>query len=119
MIASMPENNIKQALFPETAEVIPNPLGTAPGFRMARAAGQPYRASGGDAGRPARDEADDGGAGDPVDQNNRGSDKIFATRIFQTFGISESGLDELVAGLIKPEEARLASAQASRKSRSR
>src|SRR5437899_625615 len=24
----MPENNIKQALFPETAEVIPNPLGT-------------------------------------------------------------------------------------------
>src|SRR5579863_10219991 len=31
----MPENNIKQALFPETAEIILNPLGTAPGFRMA------------------------------------------------------------------------------------
>src|SRR4029077_567507 len=38
---------------------------------------------------------------------NRGSDKVFATRIFQTFGISESGLDEAVAGLIRPEEARV------------
>ena len=38
---------------------------------------------------------------------NRGSDKIFATRIFQTFGISESGLDQEVAGLIKPEEAKV------------
>src|ERR1700685_1621462 len=31
----MPENNLKQADLPETAEVISNPLGTAPGFRMA------------------------------------------------------------------------------------
>src|SRR4030088_1481544 len=30
----MPENNLKQAMFPEGAEVIQNPLGTAPGFRM-------------------------------------------------------------------------------------
>ena len=30
------------------------------------------------------------------------------SRVFQTFGISESGLDEAVAGLIKPEEARVA-----------
>src|SRR5580693_7302619 len=28
----MPENNRKQALIPETAEVLPNPAGTAPGF---------------------------------------------------------------------------------------
>lgn len=27
-------NNLKQALFPEGAEVLPNPLGTAPGFRV-------------------------------------------------------------------------------------
>ena len=31
----MPENNLKQADLPETSEVIRNPLGTAPGFRMA------------------------------------------------------------------------------------
>jgi len=28
------ENNLKQALFPEGATIIPNPLGTAPGFRV-------------------------------------------------------------------------------------
>ncbi len=28
------ENNLKQALFPEGATVIPNPVGTAPGFRI-------------------------------------------------------------------------------------
>lgn len=27
-------NNLKQALFPEGAEIIPNPLGSAPGFRL-------------------------------------------------------------------------------------
>ncbi len=27
-------NNLKQALFPEGAEIVPNPLGTAPGFRL-------------------------------------------------------------------------------------
>ena len=41
-------------------------------------------------------------------RTNRGSDTIYAVRVFQTFGISESGLDEAVAGLIKPEEARVA-----------
>jgi nicotinamide-nucleotide amidase len=41
-------------------------------------------------------------------RQNRGSDKIFAVRVFQTFGISESGLDEAVAGLIQPDEARVA-----------
>src|SRR5579863_8445990 len=30
----MPENNLKQADVPETSVIIPNPLGTAPGFRM-------------------------------------------------------------------------------------
>ena len=39
---------------------------------------------------------------------NRGTDKVFAVRIFQTFGMSESALDEAVAGLIKPEEAKVA-----------
>jgi nicotinamide-nucleotide amidase len=28
------ENNLKQALFPEGASIIPNPVGTAPGFRV-------------------------------------------------------------------------------------
>jgi nicotinamide-nucleotide amidase len=104
---AMPENNIKQALFPETAEVISNPLGTAPGFRMAVLQkhhtshlvvlpGVPREM------KPMMEEQVI-----PWIRQNRGNDKIFATRIFQTFGISESGLDEAVAGLIRPEEAKV------------
>ena len=104
---AMPENNIKQAMFPETAEVIPNPLGTAPGFRMAVLQkahtahlvvmpGVPREM------KPMMEEQVI-----PWIRQNRGNDKIFATRIFQTFGISESGLDEAVAGLIRPEEAKV------------
>ncbi|MEK6562975.1 MAG: competence/damage-inducible protein A [Candidatus Binatota bacterium] len=31
----MTPNNLKQALFPEGADIVPNPMGTAPGFRVA------------------------------------------------------------------------------------
>jgi nicotinamide-nucleotide amidase len=105
---AMPENNIKQAMFPEAAEIIPNPLGTAPGFRMAVL--QPNNHTSHLVVMPGVPREMK-----PMFENevipwirlNRGSDKIFATRIFQTFGISESALDESVAGLIKPEEARV------------
>jgi nicotinamide-nucleotide amidase len=103
----MPENNLKQALFPEGSEIVPNSLGTAPGFRL------PVTLEGHTShlivlpGVPREMK--------PMMENwvipwlraNRGRDTVFAVRIFQTFGISESALDELVAGLIKPEEARV------------
>jgi nicotinamide-nucleotide amidase len=104
---AMPENNLKQALFPETAEVILNELGTAPGFRMAvpQAAhtshlivlpGVPREM------KPMLEEQVI-----PWIKHKRGNDKVFVTRIFQTFGLSESGLDEMVTGLIKPEEGKV------------
>jgi nicotinamide-nucleotide amidase len=104
----MPENNLKQAMFPEGAEVIQNPLGTAPGFRM------PVTLNGHTANlivmpgvpREMKPMMEDSVI--PWLRKNRGSDTIYAVRVFQTFGISESGLDEAVAGLIKPEEARVA-----------
>jgi nicotinamide-nucleotide amidase len=34
------ENNLKQALFPEGASIIPNPVGTAPGFRVRAGTGK-------------------------------------------------------------------------------
>jgi nicotinamide-nucleotide amidase len=103
----MPANNLKQALFPEGAEVIANPLGTAPGFRL------PVTLNGHTAhlivlpGVPREMKPMMENTVIPWIRANRGSDKIFAVRIFQTFGISESALDEAVAGLIKPEEARV------------
>jgi nicotinamide-nucleotide amidase len=104
---AMPENNIKQAMFPETAEIIPNPLGTAPGFRMAVLQANHTSHLVVMPGVPREMKPMFENEVIPWIRLNRGSDKIFATRIFQTFGISESALDESVAGLIKPEEARV------------
>jgi len=105
----MPENNLKQADFPEGAEIISNPLGTAPGFQLPVVQdddrvshlivmpGVPREM------RPMMETWVI-----PWIKRNRGTDTVFAVRIFQTFGLSESGLDEAVKGLIKPEEARVA-----------
>jgi len=38
----------------------------------------------------------------------RGSNEVYLSHVFQTFGISESALDELVAGGVTPEEGRIA-----------
>lgn len=103
----MPDNNLKQALFPETAEIILNPLGTAPGFRMAVLRGDHTAHLVVMPGVPREMKPMMEEQVIPWIRSNRGNDKIFATRVFQTFGISESGLDEAVAGLIRPEEARV------------
>jgi len=103
----MPENNLKQALFPETAEIIPNAIGTAPGFRLAVTQdshsahlivlpGVPREM------KPMVEETVI-----PWLAANRGRDTVYASRTFQTFGISESALDEAVTGLIRPDEARV------------
>src|SRR4029077_6413874 len=104
----MPGNNLKQADFSEGAEVIPNPLGHAPGFHM------PVP----DNGRISHLIVMPGVPREmkPMMENwvvpwlgkNRGNHKVFAVRIFQTFGISESGREHVVMGLIKPEEGRVA-----------
>jgi nicotinamide-nucleotide amidase len=92
----MPDNNLKQAAFPRGAVIVPNPLGTAPGYRL-----------------------EVGTDGDPrhivvlpgvpremkpmlVDSvlpwvATLTGDEPIAYRTFQTFGISESGLDEVIA----------------------
>ena len=103
----MPENNLKQADFPEGATIIQNPLGTAPGFRM------PVTLRGHTAhlivlpGVPREMKPMMENTVIPWIASNRGTDKVYAVKIFQTFGMSESALDEAVAGLIKPEEAKV------------
>jgi nicotinamide-nucleotide amidase len=104
----MPENNLKQADFPEGAEVIPNPLGTAPGFHLPVVDGDRVSHLIVMPGVPREMKPMMENWVIPWIRQNRGTDKVFAVRIFQTFGISESGLDEAVSGLIKPEEARVA-----------
>jgi nicotinamide-nucleotide amidase len=104
----MPENNLRQARFPEGAEVIANPLGTAPGFRLSLDSefgrrhlivmpGVPREM------KPMLEEHVM-----PWIQQARGKKEIFLSHTFQTFGISESALDEFVAGAVPESEGRVA-----------
>jgi nicotinamide-nucleotide amidase len=102
----MPPNNAKQALIPEGAIVVPNPTGTAPGFIC------PLEGSGGVRhiislpGVPAEMRRM---ATETVIPwiRDRAGERRFASRVFSTFGLSESRLDELLSGVIDPAEARL------------
>jgi nicotinamide-nucleotide amidase len=104
----MPENNLKQARFPKGAEIIVNHLGTAPGYRLDLDTphgkkhlivlpGVPREM------KPMMEETVL-----PWLRQMRGGGDVFLTRAFQTFGISESGLDEAVAGTVADHEGRLA-----------
>ena len=105
---TMPENNLKQAQFPAGATIIPNHLGTAPGYRLELDTpqgrkhlivlpGVPREM------KPMMEESVMPWIGDV-----RGGGDVFLTRTFQTFGISESGLDEMVSGVIAEDEGKLA-----------
>lgn len=104
----MPENNLKQALIPEGAVLLPNALGTAPGFRL-------------DVDTPHGPKHLVVLPGVPREMKPmveelirswlataRGTDEVYLSHVFQTFGISESALDELVAGAVDPAEGRVA-----------
>jgi nicotinamide-nucleotide amidase len=104
----MPENNLKQAQFPVGSVIIPNHLGTAPGYRLDLDTphgrkhliilpGVPREM------KPMMEETVL-----PWLREMRGDGDVFLTRTFQTFGISESGLDEAVKGAVSEEEGRLA-----------
>jgi nicotinamide-nucleotide amidase len=92
----MPDNNLKQALFPAGAVIIPNALGTAPGYRLEV----------GGAGGPRHLVVL---PGVPREMKPMLTDTVLpwvrelaggtpiGHRTFQTFGISESGLDEVIA----------------------
>jgi nicotinamide-nucleotide amidase len=99
---AMPLNNLKQALMPRGAELVPNALGTAPGYRVAVGdrhlvvlPGVPREM------KPMVEEIVL-----PWLRSQRGGD-VYLARTFQTFGVTESGLDELVAGVVDPAEGRV------------
>ncbi len=103
----MPENNLKQALFPEGAEIVPNPVGTAPGFRL------PLTHNGRTVqlivlpGVPREMKPMMQARVLPWLKANRAGRAVYLTHTFQTFGITESALDEAVGEVISAEEARI------------
>jgi nicotinamide-nucleotide amidase len=96
---TMPENNLRQAMFPEGAVILANSLGTAPGYRVevewkgrtrfvVVMPGVPREM------KPRIRSLDETGL-------------VYRSRSFQTFGASESALDEMMKGAISPDEGRL------------
>ena len=104
----MPENNLKQALFPEGATIIPNGLGTAPGFRLTIAAAHGPCHCIVLPGVPREMKQMLTETVLPWVRGARGGTDEYRSHTFQTFGISESALDELVAGALDPTVTRLA-----------
>ena len=104
----MPENNLKQAQFPAGAEIIPNHLGTAPGYRLDldTPKGKKHLIVLPGVPREMKPMIEETVL--PWVREKRGGGEVFLTRTFQTFGISESGLDEMVAGVISEDEGSLA-----------
>jgi nicotinamide-nucleotide amidase len=98
----MPENNLRQAMMPAGAEVVPNPLGTAPGYRLA--VGKVHLVVLPGVPREMKPMVEDTVL--PWLRSQRGGD-VYVSQTFQTFGITESGLDELVAGAVDPGEGRV------------
>jgi len=104
----MPENNLKQALFPAGAKIIPNALGTAPGFRLAIATDHGPCQCIVMPGVPREMKAMLAEQVLPwLRELGSGGDE-YRSHSFQTFGISESALDELVAGAVDAAEGRVA-----------
>ncbi len=97
-------NNLKQALFPEGAAIIPNPVGTAPGFHVTLGENKPlFWLSGVPQEMKAMLEA----TVLPWVAAQRGTNSEIYTCTFKIYGLTESKLDSLVKPLALPAEARL------------
>lgn len=98
----MPETNVKQATLIPSARVIPNPMGTAPGWWVERG-GRVIAALPG----PPREitgmwESD---VGPGLRELNPGV--FIVTRTLKTFGITEGGLDEMLSPLFESDNPNL------------
>lgn len=104
---TMPENNLRQANFPEGAIILSNPLGTAPGYRIAVDWKRKERHVVVMPGVPREMKPMTENEVLPWLRSLDTSGQVYASRSFQTFGASESALDEMMKGAIDPSEARL------------
>ncbi len=103
----MPANNRKQALFPAGAEVVPNPNGTAPGFICPVDVGGQTRHVACFPGVPRETRHMVAASLVPWVQARHPGTR-FLSRTFSTVGLAESRIDELLAGAIQADEARVA-----------
>jgi nicotinamide-nucleotide amidase len=91
----MPENNRRQALFPETAEVLPNPIGTAPGFTVRIGRAHFYFMPG----VPREMKKMYAEQVVPRLTALRAAPAVFEVRVLRSFGLAESAVDQALSGL--------------------
>lgn len=106
---AMPENNLRQAMIPAGADVIDNPVGTAPGYRVAIARGNGTTAVGmvfPGVPREMKPMFED--AALPWIAARTDPGRVVVSRTFSTFGLPESALDERLRGAVPAERGRLA-----------
>jgi nicotinamide-nucleotide amidase len=96
-------NNLKQALFPEGAEIIPNPVGTAPGFRIETADKKSLVWL---SGVPREMEAMMQETVLPWIAQASGGEQVSA-QTFKIHGLTESRLDDILKPILLPPGARL------------
>ena len=92
---TMPENNKKQALIPEPATVLPNPIGTAPGFTVKIGRAQFFFMPG----VPREMKRMFAEQVVPRVEKLRPEPTVFQVRLYRSFGLSESGADQALKGL--------------------
>jgi len=105
----MSPNNLRQAMIPAGAAVIPNPVGTAPGYRL-----EISRSGGGVAwgmvfpGVPREMKPMFDATALPWIAGRVDPGRVVVSRTFSTFGLPESVLDERLRGVVPAERGRLA-----------
>jgi nicotinamide-nucleotide amidase len=92
---TMPENNRKQALLPEPAEVLRNPIGTAPGFAVKIERAWFFFMPG----VPREMKQMFAEQVVPRLEALRPEPAIFEVRVLRAFGLAESAIDQTLAGL--------------------
>jgi nicotinamide-nucleotide amidase len=97
-------NNLKQALFPDGAEIIPNPVGSAPGFRISTASGKNLMWL---SGVPREMEAMFKESVLPWIMQERREGTEISACTFKIYGLTESKLDDILKPLPLTEEAKL------------
>lgn len=98
------DNNLKQALFPEGAAIVPNPAGTAPGFHLSLGDNKDLFWL---SGVPHEMEAMLGATVVPwIAAQQEQTAGVFSCT-FKLYGLTESKLDSLVKPIVLPERARL------------
>ena len=91
----MPENNRKQAMLPEPADVLTNPIGTAPGFSVKIGNAHFFFMPG----VPREMKRMFAEQVIPRLQKLQPDPTVFDVRVYRSFGLTESAADQALAGL--------------------